>query len=474
MILPPAPSSRQSLLRRASRGDLSHPVGCGHSWCLPYTDHPPVLGRAVWNQQQGCVRRTQRKASRGSREAPREARGLAVGRGGWGDALRQSPAPLIQSQPSWPVDWRNVDEVRLTERLIEFDSSTSPGLENALDFVEGCLAGAGVHVERRRLGDRDCLISQVGAGGPRLIFNGHIDVVPGHAEQFVPRIDGDRLIGRGAYDMKGALACMILAMGDIAALGLDATVELMIVPDEERSDPGPNCTEMLVDQGLRGDFVICGEPTDLHVGVQAKGVLMVRAVATGVAAHGSTPWLGRSAILDGVALYRAIEGLPFASESTELFARPSINLGRISGGDAINKVPDECILDIDIRYLPGQDPDEIIEQIRGLGNWEVEVVLERIPASVDPGHPFVRNLCDAACAFEPSAVSVGRDGASDAVAFLAADVPAVEFGPRGRGHHGPDEYVEISSLRHYRGALVEFARRLGSPGASVDREVTTA
>ncbi len=366
-----------------------------------------------------------------------------------------------------------MDEVRLTERLIEFDTSASPGLENALDFVEGCLAGAGVDVERRRLGVREALVARVGSTGPHLVVNGHIDVVPGHREQFIPRIDGDRLIGRGAYDMKGALAVMILVMGDLARLDLDTVVEFMVVPDEERSDAGPNCTEMLVEGGLRGDFVICGEPTDLHVGVQAKGVLMLRATVDGIAAHGSTPWLGRSAVLDGVALFQAIETLPFASESTELFARPSINLGRIRGGDAVNKVPDECVLDIDVRYLPGQEPDEILRQIRGLGDWDVEPVLERIPAMVDPGDAFVTMLRDAACAFEPGALTVGRDGASDAVAFLSAGVPAVEFGPRGAGHHGPDEYVDIPSLRHYRGALVEFARRLGTPGTSIDREATT-
>ncbi len=381
---------------------------------------------------------------------------------------------MVPSTPRGSLDSPDVDEVQLTERLIGFDTSASPGLENALDFVEGCIAGAGIPVDRRRLRDRECLVARVGSGGPHIIFNGHIDVVPGHPDQFVPRIDGDRLIGRGAYDMKGALAAMILAMGDIDRLGLDATVELMIVPDEERSDPGPNCTEMLVDQGLRGDFVICGEPTDLHVGVQAKGVMMMQAVVTGVAAHGSTPWLGHSAILEGVSLFRAIETLPFASESTELFARPSINLGRIRGGDAVNKVPDECVLDIDIRYLPGQDPDEILDQVRRLGGWDVEVMLERMPAMLDPANSFVAALHDAACVFEPSAVSVGRDGASDVVQFLAVGVPAVEFGPCGCGHHGPDEYVEIPSLGHYRGALVEFARRLGMSGTSVDREVTTA
>jgi len=367
-----------------------------------------------------------------------------------------------------------LDVVQLTERLIGFDTSDDAGLVQALDFVEGCLAGSGAHVERRRLRDRECVIARVGHGSPHIVLNGHVDVVPGHADQFVPRIDGDRLFGRGAYDMKGAIAAMILALGDIAGSGHTGTVELMVVPDEERPDPGPNCTAMLVADGLRGDFVICGEPTDMQVGVQAKGVLMVRAEVDGVAAHGSTPWLGRSAILDAVELFRAIERLPFASESTDLFPRPSINLGRIRGGDAVNKVADRCTLDIDLRYLPGQDPDEILDQLRSLGDWRLEVLIERMPAHVDDADPFVQALLDAAGTHEPSAASVGRDGASDAVAFLAAGVPAVEFGPRGAGHHGPDEHVEIPSLMHYRAALVEFVRRAGRIPLPADREVTTA
>lgn len=355
-----------------------------------------------------------------------------------------------------------MDEVQLTERLIAFDTSTDEGLRPALDFVEGWLEGSGATVERRVLRDRDCVIARVGRGSRRVIFHGHLDVVPGHPEQFRARIADGRLYGRGAYDMKGALAAMMLATADLAGAELaDATIELVIVPDEERAQPGPNATELLIADGLRADFVICGEPTDLQVGVQAKGVLILRADVDGIAAHGSTPWLGRSAILDGVAMYQRIETLPFAAESTELFARPSINLGRISGGDATNKVPDACRLDIDIRYLPGQDPRDVLAQIRGIGDWRVEVLVERPPAYVDPAHPYVTVLLAAAGSHEQSATSVGRDGASDAVAFLAVDVPAIEFGPCGAGHHGPTEYVEVVSLPRYRSALVDFARAVG-------------
>ena len=80
------------------------------------------------------------------------------------------------------------------------------------------------------------------------------------------------------------------------------------------------------------------------------------------------------------------------------------------------------------------------------------------PADVPPDNVFVQALLGAASRHEPSATSVGRDGASDAVAFIEVGVPAVEFGPRGAGHHGPEEYVEIDSLPRYRRALTEFAR----------------
>lgn len=270
--------------------------------------------------------------------------------------------------------------------------------------------------------------------------------------------------------MKDALAAMMLVLADLQRGVRGVQVELLVVPDEERAEPGANCTEMMVRDGLRADFVVCGEPTDMQVGVQAKGVLMLRVEVQGVAAHGSTPWLGDNAILRAVDLYERLLELPFAGESTPLFARPSINLGRIQGGDAVNKVPDSCRIDVDVRYLPGQDPAEVLRQVRTLGPCDARVLMERPPAYVAPDHPMVLLLLEAAGRHEPTAASVGRDGASDAVAFLEVGVPAVEFGPRGAGHHGPDEHVDILSLAAYRRALADFARLVGQ--AVCDQERT--
>jgi succinyl-diaminopimelate desuccinylase len=355
-----------------------------------------------------------------------------------------------------------VDEVQLAERLIAYDTSRRSGIGPATDFIAGWLDARGAAVAHVETGGRRSLVARVGSGPVRLIYHGHVDVVPGHEHQFVPRLDGGRLVGRGAYDMKAALAAMMLAVADLAEdTPGDVQVELIVVPDEERSEPGANCTQMMVGDGLRADFVVCGEPTDMKVGVQAKGVLMLRVDVGGTAAHGATPWLGDNAVLRAVDLFRGIATLPFAAESAPLFERPSINLGRIHGGDAVNKVPDHCRMDVDLRYLPGQSPAEVLRQVRSLDpSARVEVVLERPPADVDPEHPFVAALLGAVGRYEPSAASVGRDGASDAVAFLEAGVPAVEFGPRGAGHHGPDEFVEVESLAPYRRALVEFAHRV--------------
>ncbi len=261
--------------------------------------------------------------------------------------------------------------------------------------------------------------------------------------------------------MKGALAAMMGATHELA--GQNAVrVRFLCVPDEESEDPGEHATDLLIAQGYAGDFAITGEPTDLHIGVQAKGVLAVRLLVTGRAAHGSRPWLGDNAVLKAIEVFRRIESLPFARESSELFDRPSINLGRIAGGDALNKVPDACSIDLDVRYLPGQDPEAILAAVSELPDTRIEkMFLRRAPAIVEAGNPFVNILADAVAEGTPAEhVSVGLDGASDAISFIRVGIPAVEFGPMGGGHHGPEEWVSVASLERYRKALVDFVEAI--------------
>jgi succinyl-diaminopimelate desuccinylase len=363
-----------------------------------------------------------------------------------------------------------VQERALCERLITYDTSTIEGIQTAAGFVKGWFEARDIDVKDGMHNGVPVLAATVGAAdGPTVIFHGHVDVVPGHVEQYVPRVDGDRLYGRGAYDMKGGLAAMMCAVAEVAQQDR-VRVHFVCVCDEESDTPTQRGSDYLVEKGYTGDFAITGEPTDLHIGVQAKGVLALRIEVRGKAAHGSTPWEGDNAVLKAIDVFRTIETLPFASESSDLFPRPSISLGRIIGGDALNKVPDRCVIDLDIRYLPGQEAKELMAQIEAIPDTAVSIIFHREPAVVSRRHPYVRMLAESV--EEGSSVdriSVGRDGASDAVSFLEAGVPAVEFGPAGAGHHGPEEWVSIESLDKYRKSLVDFVDRIGESVAGRGR-----
>jgi succinyl-diaminopimelate desuccinylase len=351
--------------------------------------------------------------------------------------------------------------VVLAQRLISYETCEPEAISEAAGYVEGWLDARGIDARQEEVRGLPVVKAEVGPeGAPMVVLHGHIDVVPGLAGQFEPKLEGDRLYGRGAYDMKGAVAAMLMvtaAMRDQDRV----RVRLGIVGDEESEEDAERGSDHLVDTGFIGDFAITGEPTDLHIGIEAKGVLALRIEVGGTAAHGATPWLGDNAVLNAIDVFRSIESLPFARHSSELFDRPSINLGRIVGGDALNKVPDRCVIDVDIRYLPGQDPEAILAEVREIAGSEARALLTRPPATVDRDSAYVRALRSSATEHhDGEPMSVGRDGASDAVSFLRVGVPAVEFGPVGAGHHGPAEWVSLSSLETYRQALESFLRAI--------------
>jgi succinyl-diaminopimelate desuccinylase len=352
-----------------------------------------------------------------------------------------------------------MQERALAERLITYDTSELDGIRACAGFVKGWLESNDIAVKDGEHNDLPVIAATVGAeAGPTIVLHGHLDVVPAHPDQFEPRVDGDRLIGRGAYDMKGGLAGMMCAVRELAAQK-DVRVHFVCVSDEESDEPFARGSDYVVERGYTGDFAITGEPTDLRIGVQAKGVLALRIDVHGKSAHGSTPWLGDNAVLKAVDVFRQIQAMPFAREASELFDRPSISLGKIAGGDRINTVPDLATIDVDIRYLPGQDARAILAGIREIPDTEVSVVLQRDPVNVDKDNPFVVTLASSVSEWLPAdRVSIGRDGASDAISFIDAGVPAVEFGPVGGGHHGPGEWVSIASLERYRQALVRFVQ----------------
>src|SRR5437763_1113062 len=233
-------------------------------------------------------------------------------------------------------------------------------MREAAGFIKAGLEARDIEAKDGTHNGLPVIAATVGAeSGPTIVLHGHLDVVPGRPEQFEPRLEGDRLLGRGAYDMKGGLAAMMCATRDLAGQSA-VKVHFVCVSDEESDEDATRGSDYLVEKGYTGDFAITGEPTDMHIGVQAKGVLALRLEVSGTAAHGATPWEGDNAVLKAVDVFRTIESMPFTRESSELFDRPSVSLGRIIGGDAMNKVPDRCAIDVDIRLLPGPSAAAIL------------------------------------------------------------------------------------------------------------------
>jgi acetylornithine deacetylase/succinyl-diaminopimelate desuccinylase-like protein len=281
-------------------------------------------------------------------------------------------------------------------------------------------------------------------------------------------------VGRGAADMKGAVASAIAAAAAIrrAGVSLGGTLELHLAADEELT--GLHGTKVLWERGfLDQDACIVGEPTELSLGLAERGGAWITAVAHGRAAHGSTPHLGVNAITSMARLLlRLEEVLPDIEHP--LVGRPTVNAAIVSGGGAPNVVPDRCVADIDRRIVPGE-----------ISKQDVLEPFERLAADIRREHPEtelefrIREWTDAAEAEADAAIAtvcreavrvetgtsprdVGFTGITDARFYLnQAGIPAVILGPGSLAvAHTADERVDVADLvtaaRVYARAFVGF------------------
>jgi acetylornithine deacetylase len=315
-------------------------------------------------------------------------------------------------------------------------------------FVAGWLREAGLSVELDEAapGRPSVVAVARGRGGGRsLMLNAHLDTVgvAGMEAPFEPRIADGRLYGRGAYDMKGSLAAIMLVAAHAVSRGLAGDVVLTAVSDEEYASLG--CQSVL--KRWRADACVVTEPTALRVCVAHKGFAWARFATRGRAAHGSRRDLGEDAI---AAMGPALVGL--AQLQRRLDERPhpllgpgSIHASLIEGGQELSSYPESCRLQVERRTLPGEGEDVVraeLEAIADVAGATVELTLVRKPFAVDPGEPIVRAVLTHAGATE----LVGDHPWMDAALTQAAGIPTVVFGPGGEGAHAVVEYADLASV----------------------------
>src|SRR3954449_984433 len=316
------------------------------------------------------------------------------------------------------------------------------------------------------------LVTAKGRGGGRtLLLCGHIDTVnvEGMTDPHSPRIDGDRLWGRGAYDMKAGVAAALIAARDAGALGLAGDVVVAAVADEEHSSIGVQ--ECL--RAVTADAAIVTEPTEMEVIVAHKGFVWAEVEVTGVAAHGSRPHLGVDAIVRAGPVLTAIGALDEAlGERTHpLLGRGSVHASTIHGGEELSSYPARCTIGLERRTLPGETAAAVEAELAALLhrcratdpvlNGTARTLLVREPFEVSPDAEIVAAVSAAAGPVlgAPPPVA-GASYWADAAFIAAAGIPTVMFGPAGEGAHAAEEWVSVASTEQVARTLVATAARV--------------
>ncbi len=302
-------------------------------------------------------------------------------------------------------------------------------------------------------------------GGRTLLLYAHMDVVgvDGMADPFRPRVDGDRLYGRGAYDMKAGLAAIMVSAARALGRDLAGDVVVAAVCDEEFASAGAQAAAGMV----FADAAIVAEPTgeEIAVAVAHKGFSWHRIVVHGRAAHGARPQEGIDAIAHMgyvlVALDRLSQRLA-AGEGHPLLGPGSLHASIIEGGRELSSYPGSCRLQLERRTLPGETVETVeaelsalLDEVSAAGtpvDAELHTTLVREPFQVDRDQPIVRAALDALGAETPV---IGVPYWAESAIFAAAGIPTVIFGPGGAGAHADVEWVDLAQLDRCVAALGE-------------------
>ena len=406
--------------------------------------------------------------------------------------------------------------VETTLDLIAVDTRNPPGgTREAIEWIERYVSALGLSPVRVASDESkpNVVVTLPGERAWTLLYQGHVDTVPFDREAW--SVDplgervGDRIYGRGATDMKGAVAAMLETLRAFATADErpPVTLQFAFVSDEETGgDAGIDA--VLEADAIPADAAVVGETTSTaerhSVAVADKGRVWLTLEATGESAHGSRPMVGRNAVdrlyevvtgcretITGLDLSYPEEVGRIVDESIEyyeahpagreldpreLFDHPTVNLGRLDGGSTVNSVPGSATAALDVRVTPGASAEGMFERfercIRAREDVEIADVSFVNGTYVDPDHPIVRTVVDTGR--ELTGRRVLRHcatGGGDAKKLRAAGVPAVECAVGSDTAHAVDEYVPIDALERTTEWYLRLPDALAAAGIGAGNEV---
>lgn len=377
------------------------------------------------------------------------------------------------------MDSNTHEAVKLTQELIRIPSHkyVENRESNIAKFIYDYCSKKGLEVEFQEVeGLRRNVIARLkGNGtGKNLIFNGHTDTVPPYEmtiEPFGGEIKDGYVLGRGANDMKGAVACMITAMVNIKNKGIVLGGDIILtaaVGEEEKSDG----TEYVVKSGIKADGALVGEPANYGYALGHRGLEWLEIRIEGRTAHGGIPELGINAISKAARLIRKIEEdlMPKLKERQNEWMGPSVmNFGLIKGGTQPSSVADSCIIQIDRRYLPEENVESVIKEYQDIidelkqedPEFKAEIIrmdsnlmeeFDHAPLIAQPDSDIARTVYNVLKDFNKKEPNIEkRRGWTDAgVLSTYGKIPTVVTGPGDLKYsHARDEKIPVQDLVNY-------------------------
>jgi len=334
-----------------------------------------------------------------------------------------------------------IDEiVSVTEALIRYRTTHRhpDQIQSCAAFIERWLTERGIDCRRIDQAGTPSVVALPPSGRSPVLLMSHIDVVEGAEALFAPRVENGRIYGRGSLDDKYAAALSMVLMGDRHRRGKKGSLGILVTGDEETG--GFNGARHAL-KDIRADFCIALDGGSVEkIVVREKGVLKLRLVARGKAAHGSRPWLGENAIESLMADYARIRAV-FGENRPEAWHR-TLNFSQVAGGESFNQVPDRAEAVFDIRYTEADDPDELATRLQKAASGNI-IVEAKEPLFFGGTSPYLQRLLSAA----EGTVTGFEHGASDARFLSDFGIDGIVWGADGdKSAHAADEHVDIDSI----------------------------
>jgi len=309
-------------------------------------------------------------------------------------------------------------------------------------------------------------------GGKSMMLNGHTDTVGVDymtIDPFDPKIEGNKLYGRGSADMKGGLAASMAAIDVIIEQGFELRGDIVLagVCDEEYASIG---TEHLM-KDVHVDAAIVGEPTEQNIQVAHKGFAWIDVVTHGFAAHGSAYKIGVDAIAKMGHVLIGLEALQSILEEDhhQLVGPGSVHASIISGGQELSTYPDKCKLEVERRLIPGEKREDIEIEMQNLlkslsegdpkFKADYEITFYRGPMEISPEEEICRLLREVSVKNGVEPRFVGGSGWMDTQIIYDKGIPAVAYGPSGEGYHGAVEWVDLDTVYHVAAVQAKVIKR---------------